>query len=246
MAYDIERYLNIRGAGGPTVGPSGELAFMLDTTGSNQVWQLDEPEAWPEQLTFHDERVVYASFSPTREELVYGMDEGGDEFVQLHRLSADGSEDVALTDAPDAKHNWGGWSHDGDRFAYAANRRDQAVFDVYVQDRDETGEDAELVLEGDQFSRISAAGGAPATTDCCSTRVTRTSATTSTSSTSTAARSHTPRRSRPTRASPRWRGRPTATASTSRPTTTPTCDTWACSTPRQGRSSASSTAATGR
>jgi len=161
MAYDIERYLNIRGAGGPTVGPSGELAFMLDTTGSNQVWQLDEPEAWPEQLTFHDERVVYASFSPTREELVYGMDEGGDEFVQLHRLSADGSEDVALTDAPDAKHNWGGWSHDGDRFAYAANRRDQAVFDVYVQDRDETGEDAELVLEGDQFSRISAAGWSP-------------------------------------------------------------------------------------
>jgi len=161
MAYDIERYLNIRGAGGPTLGPNGELAFTLDTTGTTQVWRVDEPEGWPDQLTFHDERVLWASFSPTREELVYGMDEGGDEFTQLHRLSADGSEDVALTDAPDAKHNWGGWSHDGDRFAYAANRRDQGRFDVYVQGRDETGEDAELVLTGDAFDWPSVAGWSP-------------------------------------------------------------------------------------
>jgi len=161
MAYDIERYLNIRGAGGPTLGPNGELAFTLDTTGTTQVWRVDEPEGWPDQLTFHDERVLWASFSPTREELVYGMDEGGDEFTQLYRLSADGSEDVALTDAPDAKHNWGGWSRDGDRFAYAANRRDQGRFDVYVQGRDETGGDAELVLEGDAFDWPSVAGWSP-------------------------------------------------------------------------------------
>jgi len=161
MAYDIERYLNIRGAGGPSLGPNGELAFTLDTTGTTQVWRVDEPEAWPDQLTFHDERVTWASFSPTREELVYGMDEGGDEFTQLYRLSADGSEDVPLTDFPEAKHQWGGWSHDGDRFAYAANRRDQSQFDVYVQGRDETGADAELVLEGDDMSWPSPAGWSP-------------------------------------------------------------------------------------
>ncbi|MFC3478514.1 S9 family peptidase [Halobacterium litoreum] len=161
MAYDIERYLNIRSAGGPTVGPDGSVAFLLDTTGSNQVWRLDEPGAWPEQLTFHDERVAWASFSPTRDELVYGKDAGGDEFHQLHLLSGDGSEDVELTDFPDAKHNFGGWSHGGDRFAYVANRRSQATFDVYVQGREETGEDADLVLEGDRFDRVSAAGWSP-------------------------------------------------------------------------------------
>jgi dipeptidyl aminopeptidase/acylaminoacyl peptidase len=161
MAYDIERYLNIRGAGGPTFGPSGELAFLLNTTGSNQVWRLDEPEGWPEQLTFHEERVVFASFSPTRDELVYGMDEGGDEFIQFHRLSADGSEDVTLTAFPEAKHQWGGWSHDGDRFAYTANRRDQAVFDVYVQGRDETGQDADLVLEGEAYDWLSVLDWSP-------------------------------------------------------------------------------------
>ncbi|MCD2198408.1 S9 family peptidase [Halobacterium sp. KA-4] len=161
MAYDIERYLNIRSAGGPTFGPAGELAFTLDVTGSNQVWRVDAPEAWPSQLTFHDERVAYASFSPTRDELVYAKDAGGDEFWQLHRLAADGSEDVALTDDPDAKHQFGGWSHDGDRVAYAANRRDQGVFDVYVQGRDETGADADLLVEGEDYDMLAAAGWSP-------------------------------------------------------------------------------------
>ena len=161
MAYDIERYLNVRGAGAPSFGPVGELAFLLDATGTTQVWRLDEPGAWPEQLTFHDERVAFASFSPTRDELVYGMDDGGDEFWQFHRLTADGSEDVPLTARPDAKHQWGGWSHDGDRFAFAANRREEGVFDVYVQGRDETGDDAKLVAEGDDFDRLSVAGWSP-------------------------------------------------------------------------------------
>ncbi|CQH49931.1 peptidase S9 family protein [Halobacterium hubeiense] len=161
MAYDIERYLNVRSAGGPTFGPAGELAFTLDVTGSNQVWRVDAPEAWPDQLTFHDERVAHASFSPTRDELVYAKDAGGDEFWQLHRLAADGSEDVALTDDPDAKHHFGGWSHDGDRIAYAANRREQGVFDVYVQGREETGADAELLVEGDDYDMLAAAGWSP-------------------------------------------------------------------------------------
>ncbi|MFT4883709.1 MAG: dipeptidyl aminopeptidase/acylaminoacyl peptidase, partial [Natronomonas sp.] len=59
----------------------------------------------------------------------------------------------------DAKHRWGGWSHDGDRFAFASNRRDEAVFDIYVQDREETGEDAEMVYKGDGW--LSVAGWSP-------------------------------------------------------------------------------------
>ncbi|MFB6219527.1 MAG: alpha/beta fold hydrolase [Halobacteriaceae archaeon] len=159
MPYDIERYLNIRSAGGATVGPDGQLGFLLDTTGTAQVWRLDSPGAWPEQLTFHDERVTFASYSPEHPELVFGMDEGGNERVQLFRLADDGSEELALTGMPEAKHRWGGWSHDGDRFAFASNRRDEAVFDIYVQGRDETGDDADLVHEGSGW--FSVAGWSP-------------------------------------------------------------------------------------
>jgi len=150
MTYDIERYLNIRTAGSASFGPDGDrLSFLMDTTGTNQVWTVDEPGGWPVQRTFYDERVTFATWSPDREELAFGMDEGGNERVQFFRLDAADGTVHPLTDSPDAKHRWGGWDSTGDRFAFASNRRDEAVFDVYVQDRDGVGDDAELVHEGD-------------------------------------------------------------------------------------------------
>ncbi|PSQ44147.1 S9 family peptidase [Halobacteriales archaeon SW_5_68_122] len=153
--YDIERYLNIRSAFGASFGPEGTLAFRTDTTGTPQVWTLEEPGAWPEQRTFYDERVTFASWSPERRELAFGMDEGGDERQKLFRLDPDGT--VRTLTPADAKHRWGGWSHDGDRFAFASNRRDESVFDVYVQGRDD--EDAEMLLEGDGW--LSLGGWSP-------------------------------------------------------------------------------------
>jgi len=43
--YDLERYLTIRSAYGASLGPDGQLAFLLDTTGVSQVWTLEEPGA---------------------------------------------------------------------------------------------------------------------------------------------------------------------------------------------------------
>jgi len=158
--YDIERYLNIRSAYGASFGPDGErLSFLMDTTGTSQVWTLETPRGWPEQRTFYDERVTFASWSPERPELIFGMDEGGNERAQLFRLDAETGAIENLTAMPDAKHRWGGWSHDGERFAFTSNRRDESVFDIYVQGRDEAGEDATLVYEGDGW--LSLAGWSP-------------------------------------------------------------------------------------
>jgi dipeptidyl aminopeptidase/acylaminoacyl peptidase len=158
VPHDLERYLTVRRAYGASLGPSGQLAFLLDTTGVPQVWTLDQPKGWPTQRTFYDEPVSFVSHSPTRPELVFGMDEGGNERMQLFCLREDGIV-TRLTAMPDAKHRWGGWSHDGDRFAFASNRREQSVFDIYVQERTETGEDARLVYEGDGW--YSVAGFSP-------------------------------------------------------------------------------------
>ncbi|SIS12092.1 S9 family peptidase [Natronorubrum thiooxidans] len=156
MSYEIDRYLNIRSAYGASFGPDGDqLSFLMDTTGTAQVWTLEEPRAWPEQRTFYDERVTFASWSPERPELIFGMDEGGNERAQLFRLDAETGVIENLTAMPDAKHRWGGWSHDGERFAFASNRRDESVFDIYVQGRDETGDEATLVYEGDGWLSLS-------------------------------------------------------------------------------------------
>jgi Tol biopolymer transport system component len=151
--YDLERYLNVRSAYGASMGPEGRLAFLLNTTGVGQLWTLDAPGEWPEQRTFYDEPVGFIDYSPTRAELVFGMDEGGNERTQLYRLNDDGTV-TELTAMPDAKHRWGGWGPDGDVFAFASNRRDEAVFDVYVQDRDATGDDADRVYEGDGWFTV--------------------------------------------------------------------------------------------
>jgi dipeptidyl aminopeptidase/acylaminoacyl peptidase len=145
--FDIERYLNIRSAYGASFAPDGTLAFLMDTTGVPQVWTVDAPGSWPEQHTFFDERVTFVSWSPERMELAFGMDEGGDEKQQLFVLTPETGAIRALTAMPDAKHRWGGWSHDGDRVAFTSNRREEAVFDIYVQGR--RSDDARLVTEGD-------------------------------------------------------------------------------------------------
>ncbi|WP_420182524.1 prolyl oligopeptidase family serine peptidase [Haloarcula sp. KBTZ06] len=152
-AYDLSRYLNVRSAYGSSFAPDGTLAFLMNTTGVAQAWSLTEPQGWPEQLTFYDDTVSFVDYSPERQELVFGMDEGGNERAQLYRLDADGRVHD-LTGMPDAKHRWGGWSPDGERFAFASNRRDEAAFDIYVQDRDATGDNAELVWEGDGWLSV--------------------------------------------------------------------------------------------
>jgi len=157
--YDIERYLNVRNAGGPDFGPEGRLSFLLNTTGTGQVWSVREPESWPEQHTFFEDSVSFVDSSPERAEAVFGMDEGGNERAQLYRLGYESGAITELTAMPEAKHRWGGWDSTGDRFAFASNRRDEAVFDVYVQGRDETGDDAKLVHEGDGW--LSVAGWSP-------------------------------------------------------------------------------------
>lgn len=157
---DIERYLNIRSAHSPSIGPDGDrMTFLLDTTGSPQVWLLDAAQSWPQQLTFGDERVTTLDWSPEGDEVVFGKDEGGNERIQFFRLDVTDGTITPLTAMPEAKHRWGGWESDGTRFAFTSNRREESVFDVYVQHRDETGEAARLVHEGDGW--LSVAGWGP-------------------------------------------------------------------------------------
>ena len=154
--YDIERYLNIRSAHGGSFAPDGErLAFLMNTTGTPQVWTLDGPGQWPVQRTFYEDRITFVDYSPERAELVFGKDQGGNERAQLYTLDTETGEITNRTQRPDAKHRWGGWDSEGERFAFASNRRDNTVFDIYVQDREGTGDDAELVYAGDGWLSLS-------------------------------------------------------------------------------------------
>jgi dipeptidyl aminopeptidase/acylaminoacyl peptidase len=155
-AIPLERFLNIRSSNGATFSPDGRfLAFLNNTTGVPQLWQVPVEGGWPTLLTFAHDAVRGAAYSPTQHQLVFSMDTGGNERTQLHLLRGkaggtdhglgDGWDAIDLSREPKAIHQFGGWSHDGNRFAFAANRTKPDRFDVYVQ---KLGQEARLLKEG--------------------------------------------------------------------------------------------------
>ncbi len=135
MAYEFARYLKIRAAHGATWSPDGRrVAFLTDITGVPQAWEVPVGGGWPEQITFHEERVSGIRYSPAEERLLYSMDAGGNERTQLFLLDDSVGEERDLTQAPEAIHYSGGFAPNGERIAYTATRRNGTDFDVYVQD----------------------------------------------------------------------------------------------------------------
>jgi dipeptidyl aminopeptidase/acylaminoacyl peptidase len=134
LAYEFARYLKVRGTWGASWSADGQrLSFLTEITGVPQVWEVSsEAPSWPEQLTFYEERISGALYSPTENGLLFGMDAGGNERSQLFLLEDGRVTD--LTGAPDAIHYSGGFSPDGRCIAYTATRRNGTDFDVFVQE----------------------------------------------------------------------------------------------------------------
>jgi dipeptidyl aminopeptidase/acylaminoacyl peptidase len=152
LPHEFARYVKIRGAWGPSWSPDGRrVSFLTEITGVPQVWEVPaEGPSWPEQLTFYEERVSGAEYSPTHNRLLFGMDAGGNERTQLFLL--EGGEATDLTRAPGAIHYSGGFSPDGRRVAYTATRRNGTDFDVFVQ---EPGGEPEMVWEVPGYHTVS-------------------------------------------------------------------------------------------
>ncbi len=154
--FDIDRFLNIRSASAPTFSPDGRfVAFLSNVTGVSQVWQVPVEGGWPVQLTFTREPVRSVHYNPVRHQLIYSMDTGGNERTQLYWLRGLGRSDhglgegwtsIDLSKAPKAIHTFGGWSPDGEAFAFTSNREDPSRFDIYVQKLDGTA--ARLLAKG--------------------------------------------------------------------------------------------------
>ncbi len=132
---DFSPYLNVRSSFGGTLRADGQrLAFLNNTSGTAQVWTVDAPGRWPQQRTFHANRVTFVSYAPQGPQLLFGMDEGGNEQDQLYLTDDDGLTLLALTDDPRVKHTAARWSHDGARIAFTATRENPTDFTPYVMD----------------------------------------------------------------------------------------------------------------
>jgi dipeptidyl aminopeptidase/acylaminoacyl peptidase len=136
MTTDPASFVAIGAAAAPSFSRDGQTLFHLRGSSLPQVWALDLAAGGERQLTHHDEKVAILRRAPTDDRLIHGIDRGGDERQQLLLIdpAAAAAEPFRLTDNPAVIHDFGGWSPDGTLVAYAANERDPAHFDVYVQD----------------------------------------------------------------------------------------------------------------
>ena len=133
---DIARYLNVRTAGGASSNPDGtKIAFTTSITGQPQLWVTDVRRggAWPHQITF-GESVTFADWSPAGDWIAYGSDRGGNEREGYYLISADGTRERELLPPSESFRQWGGFSDDGARAAYASTAPGKDDFDIYVVD----------------------------------------------------------------------------------------------------------------
>lgn len=135
----MELLLNVHRASAPSLSPDGRtLAFLSDATGLQQPYALDlghGPVAegqWRRLLT-SPERIQWINHSPDGRFTLMGRDHGGDENTQFLRAAPDGTALTELTSTPAVRHMFGAFNSNGSSFAYSANSRDPAAFDVFIR-----------------------------------------------------------------------------------------------------------------
>ncbi len=154
MTATIEQYLRIRQAFNPTfVGDGSRLAFLMNLTGTAQVYSMDYHGGWPKLLTEFDNRVMALSGVVGRDLVLLATDQGGNENQQLYSVNPDGTDLMRITDNPRAMYDLGPISADGRQVAVATNQRNGTDFDLYILTIGETFDQARLVSEREGWWR---------------------------------------------------------------------------------------------
>ncbi len=134
--YTIEQYLKVESATGPAFSPDGgSLTFLSDRSGVAGVWTLDLASGETRQRTFHADKVGLVRYTGRGDEILFGMDAGGDERQQFHLIDSDGRE-RPLTADPSAIHSWGALTPDGGGLIHATNAGDPAHMSIRLLDID--------------------------------------------------------------------------------------------------------------
>lgn len=131
----LGQYLGTRSAEATSIAPDGARMLISTRFGATaQVHEVRAAGGTRRQLTFGSEPVADARYHPTdADSLIYRADVGGAENYQLYRLDRRTGRSALLTDGSH-RHTEYAFSHDGRRFAYLSNARNQRDIDVWMGD----------------------------------------------------------------------------------------------------------------
>lgn len=131
----IQRLLDLRPPGLGVPSPDGRrLYFGWRVTGVDQVWRLDGPERFPQQLTAGEERTEVAAVSPDGRWLALQRDRQGEENPGFYLQSAEGGPLREVQHKAGVQTAFQHFSPDGRHAYYVANDVRRDSYAVYRHD----------------------------------------------------------------------------------------------------------------
>ena len=150
IAATTTRYTEYRGATLRDWHPT-ERSILITTrfADTSQVHQVKFPDGARSQLTFFPDRVLTASYQPTKGDyFLFLKDVGGGEWYQIYRYDLTSGDSTLLTDGKSRNLDVV-WNHAGDRIAYSSTRRNGKDTDIWMMDpRDPKSDHLLVQLEG--------------------------------------------------------------------------------------------------
>lgn len=141
------RFQDVRSARPHAFSADGTSIYITTRFGdTQQIHRVDRPLGARHQLTFFPEPVRQASLArrPGSHQLLFSMDEGGNERFQLYLLDIRDGDSRRISDGK-SKHGSVVLSTDGSRIAFQSTRRDGRSLDVWAMNPDDP-DSAELLV----------------------------------------------------------------------------------------------------
>ena len=138
--YNIQDFLEVKSSGsGSFSHDSTKISYISNLSGTSQIYLTSIKGGEAQQITAYEDSVSFAVFSPTKDEIIFGKSAGGNEQTQFYLYSLETKETKGLTERPDVRHDYGGFSYDGKYIAYSSTERNGKDKDIYIMNL-ETGE----------------------------------------------------------------------------------------------------------
>jgi dipeptidyl aminopeptidase/acylaminoacyl peptidase len=155
----IESLMDVRAPGVGALSPDGKsLYFSWSITGIGQIWRVDGPRHFPEQVTGGEDSTSLAAITPDGRYLVIQRDRKGEENPGLYLQPAAGGPLEVIQHVQGVQTHFEAVSSDSRYVYFTANDRKPDAYVVYRWDV--AKKERQVVFDG---SGTSPAGGAPPT-----------------------------------------------------------------------------------
>ncbi len=143
LVETVRTYTEARAAAMLSWHPT-ERSMLISTrfANSNQVHRVSTPGGARYQLTFFNEPVGAAEYTPNDPSIfLFSRDVGGNEFQQIYRFDLNNGSSTLLTDGGRSQNGGWVWDRSKRRICYASTRRNGADRDLWIMDPNEPQSD---------------------------------------------------------------------------------------------------------